>query len=99
MDKCTLAVHEIELVVNARENLCDCRGIADHAARTHDLGQIASWHHCRRLVVDATLEAGWRPIDKLNGPLGLDGCDRCVHIFGYDVATVHHAACHVFAMT
>mmetsp|Transcript_29185 Transcript_29185/g.73702 ORF Transcript_29185/g.73702 Transcript_29185/m.73702 type:complete len:506 (-) Transcript_29185:117-1634(-) len=98
MDKGALGVHQVELVVDAREDLSDGRGIADHAARTHHLGQVASRHHCRRLVVDATLEASRAPIDELDGPLGLDGGYRGVHVLGHDVATIHHAARHVLAM-
>merc|ERR1719241_21438 len=40
--ECTLAVHEVELVVDAGEHLRDGRGIADHAARPHHLGQVAA---------------------------------------------------------
>merc|ERR1712178_215369 len=97
MHKGTLTVHEIELVVDTGEDFCNGCGVADHAASTHDLGQVTAWHHGRRLVVDATLEPGWRPIDKLNGPLGLNSSDRGIHIFGHHINTVHHAACHVLA--
>merc|ERR1719480_698039 len=57
MDKCSLGVHEIELVVDTREDLRDGRGVADHAACAHHLGQVASRHNRRRLIVDAVLEA------------------------------------------
>merc|ERR1712076_329902 len=40
--KRALAVHQVELVVDPRENLRDRRGVADHAACTHDLGQVAT---------------------------------------------------------
>merc|ERR1712190_467657 len=66
VDKCTLAVHKVELVVNARENLCDGRRVADHAASAHYLRQVASRNNCWRLVVDATFEASWTPINELN---------------------------------
>mmetsp|Transcript_14663 Transcript_14663/g.39197 ORF Transcript_14663/g.39197 Transcript_14663/m.39197 type:complete len:217 (-) Transcript_14663:181-831(-) len=94
-----LRVHEVELVVDAGENLCDGCGVADHAAGTHHLSQVTAGNHSRRLVVDTALEACGAPIHKLNGTLGLDSSDRCVHIFGHDVSTVHHTACHVLAMT
>merc|ERR1712087_736073 len=60
MHESSLAVHEIKLVVDAREDFCNGGGVADHAARTHDLGQVATWNHSWRLVVDATLEARGR---------------------------------------
>ena len=51
MNKCTFAVHEIELVVNAREHFGDGSGVGDHAASAHDLGQVTAWHNGRRLIV------------------------------------------------
>jgi len=57
-----LAVHEIKLVVNAGKDLSDGGGVADHAAGTHDLGQITTWDNSWWLVINSTLEAGGRPI-------------------------------------
>ncbi len=37
------------------------RGVGDHAAGTHDLGQIATRHDGRWLIVDAALEASGAP--------------------------------------
>merc|ERR1711924_289269 len=92
MDKGTLAVHEIELVINAGEHFSNCSGVADHAACTHDLRQVSTRNHCGRLVVDAALEASGAPVDELDGALGLDRGDGCVHILRPDVPTIHHAA-------
>merc|ERR1711877_104383 len=55
VDERTLGVHEIELVVDAGEDLGDGRGVGDHAARTHDLGQVTTRDDRRRLVVDTAL--------------------------------------------
>merc|ERR1712100_660632 len=52
----TLGVHEVELVIDAREDLGNGGRVANHANRTHDLGQVASWDHSRWLVVDTALE-------------------------------------------
>merc|ERR1711879_926561 len=60
--ECTLAVHEVELVVNAREHLSDGGRITDHAHRAHDLRQIATRHNSRRLVVDTAFEASGAPV-------------------------------------
>merc|ERR1711920_1028268 len=98
MHKCTLAVHEVELVINAREPLCDGRGITDHATRAHDFSQIATRNDSRRLVIDATLEASRTPVNELNGTFRLDRSNGCVDILWYDVATVHHTARHVLSM-
>ena len=47
VDKGALAVHEVELVVNAREDFSNSGGVGDHAAGTHDLGQVSSRNHSR----------------------------------------------------
>merc|ERR1711920_939998 len=91
VDKGPLGVHEVELVVDPREDLCDGGGVADHAARAHDLGQVTPRHHGRRLVVDATLETSGAPVYKLDRALGLNGCDGRVHVLGDHVPAVHHA--------
>merc|ERR1719253_910521 len=98
MHESTLGVHEIELVVDAREDFSNRSGIADHAASTHDLGQVTTWHHCWWLVVDATLEACRRPIHELNSALCFDRSHRSVNILWNHITTVHHATCHVLPM-
>merc|ERR1719221_1042952 len=42
MHEGSLRIHEVEFVVNAREDLGDRCGVADHATSAHDLGQIAA---------------------------------------------------------
>eukprot|EP00619_Florenciella_sp_RCC1007_P015056 CAMPEP_0205908296 /NCGR_PEP_ID=MMETSP1325-20131115/3109_1 /ASSEMBLY_ACC=CAM_ASM_000708 /TAXON_ID=236786 /ORGANISM="Florenciella sp., Strain RCC1007" /LENGTH=145 /DNA_ID=CAMNT_0053274477 /DNA_START=60 /DNA_END=493 /DNA_ORIENTATION=+ len=66
-----LGVHEVELVIDAREGLGDGGGVRDHAHSAHDAGKVAARHDSRRLVVDAALEAGRAPVDELDGALGL----------------------------
>merc|ERR1712039_830664 len=97
MHKCTLAVHKVELVINARENLCDGRGITDHATRAHDFGQIAARNDGRRLIINPTLEASWTPINELNSAFCLDRSNGCVDILWHDVAAVHHTARHILS--
>merc|ERR1719168_377529 len=94
----TLRIHQIELVVDAREHLSDGRGVADHAARAHHLGKIATRDNGRRLVVDAALESCRTPVDELNGPLSLDGGHGRIHVLWHDIPAVHHAARHVVAV-
>merc|ERR1719440_671049 len=72
MDKSALGVHEIELVINARENLGNGSAVRNHAASTHHLGQVTTWDHCRWLVVDAALETSRTPVNELNGALRLN---------------------------
>ena len=99
MDEGSLGVHEIELVVESAEHLGNGGGVGDHAASSHDLGEITSGHDCGRLVVDSDLEASGAPVDELDGPLGLDGGNGSVDILGDDISSVHHAASHVLSVS
>ena len=46
----------------------------------------------------SNLESCGTPVNKLDGPLGLDGCDGVVDVLGDHVASVEHAAGHVLAV-
>merc|ERR1719414_424641 len=98
VNKGTLGVHEVELVVKPGPRLGDCGGVGEHADSSLDLGQVASGHHSRRLVVNANLEASGAPVHKLDASLGLDGGDGSVDILGDHIAPVEHAAGHILAM-
>mmetsp|Transcript_15830 Transcript_15830/g.51540 ORF Transcript_15830/g.51540 Transcript_15830/m.51540 type:complete len:418 (+) Transcript_15830:301-1554(+) len=98
MHKGALGVHEVELVVDARERLGDGRRVGDHADRAHDAGEVAAGDNGRGLVVDAALEARGAPVDELDRALRLDGRDGGVDVLGDDVAAVHEAARHVLAV-
>merc|ERR1712176_431613 len=98
MDEGTLRIHQVKFMIDARENLSNCRGVADHATSTHDLGQVTSRNHGWWLVIDAAFESSWRPINKLDCAFGLDGGNGSVHILGNHITTIHHAACHILAM-
>merc|ERR1712196_222064 len=98
MDEGSLGVHEIELVINAGEDLSDGGGVGDHAHGAHDLGKVTTGHDSGWLVVDTALEASGAPVDELDGPLGLDGGNSGVDILGDDITSVHEAACHVLAV-
>jgi len=99
MDEGSLGVHEIELVINSGEDLSNGGGVGDHADGSHDLGEITTWNDGWWLIVDAALEAGWAPVDELDGSLGLDGGDGGVDILWDDVTSVHEAACHVLSVS
>ena len=98
VDEGSLGVHKIELVVNSGEDLSDGSGVGDHAGSSHDLGEVTTWNDGWWLVVDTALEAGWAPVDELDGSLGLDGGDSGVDILGDDITSVHEAAGHVFTV-
>merc|ERR1712146_834756 len=55
--ECTLAVHQIKLVVNARENFCNCCGVADHAYGSHHLCKVTTRYDSGWLIIDTALEA------------------------------------------
>mmetsp|Transcript_21448 Transcript_21448/g.38928 ORF Transcript_21448/g.38928 Transcript_21448/m.38928 type:complete len:259 (+) Transcript_21448:17-793(+) len=99
MNKGTLGVHQVKLVVNTRKSLGNCGCVGNHADSTLDIGKIATGNDGRRLVVDSALESGRAPIDKLDRALGLDGRNSSVDILGNNVTTVHEAACHVLSVT
>ena len=98
VDERALGVHEIELVVDAGEDLGDGGGVGDHADGALDLGEVAAGDDGGGLVVDAALEAGGAPVDELDGALGLDGGDGRVDVLGDDVTAEHEAAGHVLAV-
>merc|ERR1711981_1196658 len=80
----SLGVHKIEFMINSGEDLSNSSGVGDHAAGSHDLGEVTTWHDGWWLVVDTALETGWAPIDELDGSLGLDGGNSGVDILGDD---------------
>ena len=99
MDESTLGVHEIKLVVKSSPGLSDGSGVAQHAHGSLDLGKITTRHNGGWLVVDSDLESSGAPVDKLDGPLGLDGGNGGVDILGHNITSVQHAAGHVLAVT
>jgi hypothetical protein len=50
-------------------------------------------------ILDIHLESSRAPVNKLNGPLGLDGGNSSVDILGDNVSTVHETASHVLSVT
>jgi len=99
MDESSLGIHEIEFVINSGEDLSDGSRVGDHADGSHDLGEITTWNDGWWLVVDTALEAGWAPVDELDGSLGLDGGDSGVDILGDDITSEHEAAGHVLSVS
>ena len=94
----TLHVHEVELVVDTGQSLGNGGGIGNHAHGTLDIGNIASRHEGRGLVVDSALESGGAPVNELDGALRLDGGNGGVDVLGDNVSAVHEAARHVLSV-
>ena len=55
MNKCSLGIHEVKLVVQPCPGLHDGRGVGETADSPVDLGKITAWDYGGRLVVDANL--------------------------------------------
>ena len=99
MDEGSFGVHEIEFVIESGEDFGDGGGVGDHAASSHDFGEVTSGYDCGGLIVDTNFEAGGAPVDELDGSLGLDGGNGSVDVFGDDISSVHHGAGHVFSVS
>jgi len=97
LDESTLGIHQIELGINAREDLGDGSGVGKHADGTLDLGHFGTWDNRGRSTIYATFESSWAPVYELNGRLLLDGAEGRADVLGQDVATVHEARRHVLS--
>merc|ERR1719373_1370092 len=75
VDEGSLGVHQIKLMIESSPGLGDGGGVGEHADSSLYLGQVSSGDDSGRLVVDANLEASGTPVNKLDGPLALDGGD------------------------
>lgn len=58
MDESTLAVEQVELVVEARPGRRNGGSVAERADGSRDLGEITTWDLSRWLVADTELETG-----------------------------------------
>merc|ERR1712179_666318 len=62
VNKGTLSVHEVKLVVKSGPGLGDGGGVGEHADSSLDLGQVTTRDYSRGLIVDADFEAGGTPV-------------------------------------
>ena len=98
MNKGSLGIHEIKLVVKSGPSLSNGSRVGKHTHRTGYFGQISTGNSGRGLVVDANLESSRTPVHELDAPLGLDGRDGGIDVLGDDVAPVEETAGHVLPM-
>ena len=63
-----------------------------------NLGQVTVGNHLGWLVTDTNLEAGWAPIDELDGTLCLESGNSEVDIIGNNIAAVQQASGHVLSV-
>jgi len=95
----SLGVHKIEFVIDSWEDFSNSSWVGDHADGSHDFSEITSWDDGGWLIVNTAFEAGWAPVDELDGSLGLDGSNSGVNILGDDITSVHKAASHIFTVS
>lgn len=88
MNKGTLGIHQVKLVVQASPVLSDGCGVAQHAHCPLYFGQVSTRDHSGGLVINANLEASGAPVHKLDAALGLDGGNGGIDVFGNHVTTV-----------
>lgn len=99
VNKGTLGVHQVELVVKTRPSLSDGSGVAEHADSTLDRSHLTTGDSSGCLVIDTNLETGGAPVNKLDGTLGLDGGNGRGNVIGDDITAVQQAARHVLTTT
>merc|ERR1719317_952755 len=99
VNKSSLGIHEVKLVVQPSPGFSNSCGIGEHTDCTSNLCLVPSWYNSGGLIVDTNLESCRTPVNKLDAPLSLDGCDGSVHILGDHISSVEKTASHVLAMT
>merc|ERR1719317_1394491 len=99
VNKSSLGIHEVELVVQPSPGFSNSCGIGEHTDCTSNLGSVSTGHNCWWLVVNPNFESCRTPVNKLDAPLSLDGCDGSIHILGDHISSVEKTASHVLAMT
>jgi len=86
-------------VVESSPSFSNSSGVAQHANSSLHFSEIATGDGSWWLVVDTDLETSWAPIDELDGPLGFDGSNGRVDVFGHNITSVEEAARHVFTVS
>jgi len=99
VDKGSLGVHEIKLVVKSGPGFSNSSGVGKHANSSRWLGHISTRGDGGFLVVDTNLETSWAPVDELDGPLGLDITNGSVDILGDYITPVEQTTGHVLSVS
>mmetsp|Transcript_1217 Transcript_1217/g.1468 ORF Transcript_1217/g.1468 Transcript_1217/m.1468 type:complete len:205 (-) Transcript_1217:602-1216(-) len=94
VNKGTLGVHKIELVVDAGKSLSNGSVVGNHTASTLGLGDISIWNLAWWLGVDTSLESSRTPVNELDGALILDCGHGGLDIGWGNISTVHETARH-----
>merc|ERR1719499_2190746 len=99
VNKSSLGIHQIKLVVKSGPGLSNGSGVGQHTHCSWGLGQISTRNDSWWLVVDTNLETSWTPVHKLDASLGLDGGNSSIDILGDHISSVQEATGHVLAMS
>jgi len=99
VDEGPLGVHKVKLMIQTSPGFSDGSGVGEHADSSGDLGEISSRNNGGWLVVDTDLEPSGTPVNELDAPLGLDGCDGGINVLWHNISTVEQTAGHVLSMT
>lgn len=104
MNEGTLAVHEVEFVIQTRPGLSDGGGVGQHRDGSVDGGETTigggrGWDGNRLLIVDADLETSRAPLHQVERGLGLEGRNSSVAVTGNDVTAVQKSNSHVLAVS
>merc|ERR1719378_645944 len=65
VNKSSLSIHEIKLMVQSSPGFSNSSSIGQHAHSTLNLSEITARNNCRRLIIDANLETSWTPVYEL----------------------------------
>ncbi len=98
VDKGTLVVHDVELVIQPCPGFANRSCVGQCTNGPRNLGQVPTRDNSRWLVVDPNLETSWTPVDKLDCALFLQLGDRSIDISGHDITPVQEADGHVLAI-
>jgi len=98
VDEGALGEHQVELAINALEDLRNGSGVGEHGDGAVGLSKLVAGNNGRLVLVDAALETSRAPVNELDGGLVLDGEDGVSDILGDDITAVHEAAGHVLPL-
>ena len=88
MNKSSLGIHEVKLVVQPGPGLHDGGGVGEGADGSMDLSEVTARDHCGGLVVDTNLEASGTPVNELDVLLVFNGSYGGIDVLGNDISSV-----------
>ena len=98
VNKGTLRVQKVELVVKTAPSARDGSRVGKHTQAASNLGKVTTRDVSGRLITDTKLETGGAPVDELDRSLRLNDTDGSVDILRDDITTVQESAGHVLAL-